>query len=72
MKLSDRIAEAAYRNRVVFRAFGDNILGFAPALCHGANDFDLLFDRSTKTLNEVFDLPEVRRTVRKCPVPEKS
>jgi adenosylmethionine-8-amino-7-oxononanoate aminotransferase len=64
LKLSDRIAEAAYRNRVTFRAFGDNILGFAPALCFSANDFELLFERLTKTLDEVLDQPDVRRAVR--------
>jgi adenosylmethionine-8-amino-7-oxononanoate aminotransferase len=30
--LPDRIFATAYRNGLVFRAFGDNILGFAPAL----------------------------------------
>lgn len=64
LKLSDRIAEAAYRNRVTFRAFGDNVLGFAPALCFSANDFDVLFDRLKKTLDEVLDQPDVRRAVK--------
>ena len=32
LKLSERIVAAAYENRLVFRAFDDNILGFAPAL----------------------------------------
>lgn len=64
LKLSDRIAEAAYRNRVTFRAFGDNILGFAPALCFSANDFELLFERLKKTLDEVLDQPDVRRAVK--------
>lgn len=64
LKLSDRIAEAAYRNRVTFRAFGDNILGFAPALCFSANDFDVLFERLRKTLDEVLDQPDVRRAVK--------
>ena len=63
LKLHERIAETAYRNRVVFRAFGDNVLGFAPALCYTGADFDLLFDRLTKTLDEVLDHPEVRRAV---------
>jgi adenosylmethionine-8-amino-7-oxononanoate aminotransferase len=34
LNLSERITAAAYRNRLVFRAFGDNILGFAPALSY--------------------------------------
>jgi len=64
LKLHERIAETAYRNRVVFRAFGDNVLGFAPALCYTAADFALLFDRLKKTLDEVLDQPEVRRAVK--------
>jgi adenosylmethionine-8-amino-7-oxononanoate aminotransferase len=64
LKLNERIAEVAYRNRVVFRAFGDNTLGFAPALCYTAADFELLFERLKKTLDEVLDQPEVRRAVK--------
>ena len=64
LKLHERISEAAYRNRVVFRAFGDNILGFAPALCYTADDFDLLFKRLRSTLDEVLDQPEVRKAIK--------
>jgi adenosylmethionine-8-amino-7-oxononanoate aminotransferase len=64
LKLSDRIFEAAYRNRVVFRAFADNILGFAPALCYRTSDFELLFDRLKKTLDDVLDQPDVRRAIK--------
>ncbi|CAN7419457.1 aspartate aminotransferase family protein [Pseudoduganella sp. LjRoot289] len=63
LKLSERITEAAYRNRVVFRAFGDNVLGFAPALCYTAADFELLFERLKKTLDDVLDQPEVRQAL---------
>src|SRR6516225_5454312 len=58
--LPDRIAAAAYRNGLVFRAFGDNILGFAPALSYTESEFDLLFERLEKTLNDVLAQPEVR------------
>ena len=64
LKLHERISEAAYRNRVVFRAFGDNILGFAPALCYTADDFELLFKRLRSTLDEVLDQPEVRKAIK--------
>ncbi|MGI4859763.1 MAG: aminotransferase class III-fold pyridoxal phosphate-dependent enzyme, partial [Janthinobacterium lividum] len=64
LKLSERIAASAYRNRLVFRAFGDNILGFAPALCYTADEFDLLFARLKKTLDDVLDQPEVRAALR--------
>jgi adenosylmethionine-8-amino-7-oxononanoate aminotransferase len=60
LRLSERIATAAYRNRLVFRAFGDNILGFAPALCYTAEEFELLFARLKTTLDEVLEQREVR------------
>ena len=67
LKLSERIAAAAYRNRLVFRAFADNILGFAPALCYTGGEFDLLFTRLKATLDEVLEQPEVRAALRTYP-----
>ena len=64
LKLHERITAAAYRNRLVFRAFGDNVLGFAPALCYTAAEFDLMFERLARTLDEVLDQAEVRRALR--------
>lgn len=64
LKLSERVAAAAYANRLVFRAFGDNILGFAPALCYTADEFDLLFARLRKTLDDVLAQPDVRAALR--------
>jgi adenosylmethionine-8-amino-7-oxononanoate aminotransferase len=63
LKLHERIADVAYRNQVIFRAFGDNVLGFAPALCYTQADFELLFTRLKKTLDEVLDQSDVRRAV---------
>jgi adenosylmethionine-8-amino-7-oxononanoate aminotransferase len=58
--LSDRIAATAYRNGIVFRAFGDNILGFAPALTYTEAEFELMFARVKQTLDDVLALPDVR------------
>ena len=60
LRLNERIFEVAYRNGLIMRAFADNVLGFAPALCYKKEDFELLFERLERTLNEVLDLPEVR------------
>jgi len=60
LKLSERISAAAYSNGVIFRAFDDNILGFAPALCYTAENFDLMFERVRNTLDMVLEQPEVR------------
>ena len=61
--MPERIAQAAYRNGLIFRAFGDCILGFAPALCYTPAEFEQLFERLNRTLDEVLDQPEVRRAV---------
>lgn len=63
LRLSERIARAAYANGLIFRAFNDNILGFAPALCCGPREFDLLFERLGRTLDQVLAEPEVRAAV---------
>ncbi|MDI7047302.1 hypothetical protein QMN58_27785, partial [Escherichia coli] len=60
LKLSERIAAAAYENRLIFRAFGDNILGFAPALSYTEAEFDLMFERLEKTLDDVLAQADVR------------
>ncbi|WP_322010756.1 aspartate aminotransferase family protein [Paraburkholderia sp. J12] len=62
--LPSRIAEAAWRNRIVFRAFGDNILGFAPALCLTDTECETLLERVKQTLDDVLELPEVRAALR--------
>ena len=62
--LADRLFETGYRNGLVFRSFGDHILGFAPALCYTQDEFAQLFTRLKKTLDEVLDAPDVRRAMR--------
>ncbi|SIT47956.1 conserved hypothetical protein [Paraburkholderia piptadeniae] len=64
LKLPDRVAAAAYRNGLVFRAFGDNILGFAPALCYTEANFDMMFERLAKTLDDVLAQSDVRATLK--------
>jgi adenosylmethionine-8-amino-7-oxononanoate aminotransferase len=63
LKLSERITSSARRHGVIFRAFGDNILGFAPALCCGPAEFDALFERLTRVLDEIQAEPDVRQAV---------
>ncbi|PTQ12704.1 aspartate aminotransferase family protein [Sphingomonas oleivorans] len=63
LRLPERLTNAAYRNGIIFRAFGDGTIGLAPAISCGADDMDRLFARLRKTLNDVLDEPEVRREV---------
>jgi adenosylmethionine-8-amino-7-oxononanoate aminotransferase len=63
LRLSERITQIAYRNGIIFRAFADNILGFAPALCYSPDDMDLLFERLRRTLDDALDLTDIRAAV---------
>lgn len=63
LQLPDRILKAAYRNGLTFRSFADCILGFAPALCYTPSEFEQLFERLNRTLDDVLEQPEVRRAV---------
>jgi adenosylmethionine-8-amino-7-oxononanoate aminotransferase len=63
LKLSDRVTRASHRNGVIFRAFGDNILGFAPALTIADAELDAMFERLTRTLDDVLAEVEVRAAV---------
>lgn len=61
LKLNETIADIAWKHKLIFRAFGDNILGFAPALCYTESDFDTLFERLQLTLDEVLNLDVVKQ-----------
>jgi adenosylmethionine-8-amino-7-oxononanoate aminotransferase len=63
LDIGGRVAAASWRHGLVFRAFADGILGFAPALCYTPSEFEQLFERLRRTLDEVLDQPEVRRAV---------
>ncbi|MDR5798087.1 aspartate aminotransferase family protein [Caballeronia sp. LZ008] len=64
LHLADRIFDAAARNKIIFRAFGDNILGFAPALCYTEGEVDMLVQRVRKTLDDVLESADVRRAIK--------
>jgi adenosylmethionine-8-amino-7-oxononanoate aminotransferase len=63
LALPDKLFAAAYRNGVIFRCFGDAVLGFAPALTYTEGEFDQLFMRLRRTLDDVLQLPEVRQAL---------
>ena len=62
--LPDRLFAAAYRNGVIFRCFGDAVLGFAPALTFTESEFEQLFARLRRTLDDVLAVPQVRQALR--------
>ena len=60
LRLADRLTEAGYRNGLIFRAFADNIIGLAPALCMTETECELMGLRLRKTLDQLLASPDVR------------
>ncbi|MCF4126004.1 aspartate aminotransferase family protein [Methylobacterium sp. SyP6R] len=58
--ISGHLARFGYKNGVIFRAFADDIVGFAPPLCCTDEDIDTLLARFEQTLNDVLDVADVR------------
>lgn len=63
LNLPEQLARIGYDNGLIFRAFGDGIVGFAPPLCCTEDDINLLVDRFAKTLDNILDVPEIRHAV---------
>lgn len=63
LKIPDRLFESGYRNGIIFRAFGEGIIGLAPALCCVENEMAMIFDRIKRTLDDLLDSADIRRAV---------
>lgn len=64
LRISERLAERGYANRLIFRAFADDIIGLAPPLCCTAEEIGLIIDRLRLTLDDLLEVPEIRAAVR--------
>ncbi len=58
--IAAKLAAQGIENRLVFRAFADDMIGFAPPLCCTEADIDLLIERFGSTLDAVLEDPAVR------------
>jgi adenosylmethionine-8-amino-7-oxononanoate aminotransferase len=63
LKLADRLFERGYQNGVIFRAFADNIIGLAPALCASDDEMDMIFARVRNTLDDLLEEADIRAAV---------
>lgn len=61
LKMHEHLARFGYANGLVFRAFADDIVGFAPPLICTDEEIDLLVARFEKTLNDVLAVPDIAR-----------
>jgi adenosylmethionine-8-amino-7-oxononanoate aminotransferase len=60
LRLPDRLFAQGYTNGVIFRAFADNIIGLAPALCCSDDEMDMIFGRIRRTLDDLLEMPDIR------------
>lgn len=63
LKLADRLFAKGFGNGVIFRAFADNIIGLAPALCCSDDEMDMIFARIRRTLDDLLEEPDVRKAI---------
>jgi putrescine aminotransferase len=61
--LSEHLSQAGYRNGLIFRAFADGIVGFAPPLSCTEDEIELIVGRFRKTLDDVLNIKEIRDAV---------
>jgi len=54
LRMGQRVLDHAFENGLVFRAFGDDTLGFAPSLNYTEADIDTLVDQVRHSINHVF------------------
>ncbi|NHO32626.1 aminotransferase class III-fold pyridoxal phosphate-dependent enzyme [Acetobacter fallax] len=57
--ISKKMAKAGYEQGVLFRAFGDDIIGLAPPLTCSVEETDILCDRIEGVLNTLMDDKEI-------------
>lgn len=62
--IAGKLTAAGIENRLIFRAFADDMIGLAPPLCCTEDDIDCLVERLDATLAAVLDDPGVRAAVR--------
>lgn len=63
LKVPDRLFEGGYRNGVIFRAFSENIIGLAPALCCNENEMSIIFERIRRTLDDLLAMPDIKQAI---------
>lgn len=61
--LPERLFARGYQNGVIFRAFSDNIIGLAPALCCNEDEMDLIFGRIRQALDELLAEADIRQAI---------
>lgn len=58
--ISERLSRLGDDRGLIFRAFGDGIIGLAPPLICSETEIDLLFERLGQILDDLLEQPEIR------------
>lgn len=61
LNISHHLARLSYEKRVIFRAFSDDVAGFAPPLCCSEEDIDIIVARFREVLDELLLVNEIRK-----------
>ncbi|TAK99107.1 MAG: aspartate aminotransferase family protein [Rhodospirillaceae bacterium] len=64
LRLPERLFDKGYKNGVIFRSFGDCMIGLAPALCCTVDEVDLIFARIRRTLDQLLDESDIRSAIK--------
>lgn len=60
LNISHHLERLSYEKRVIFRAFSDDMAGFAPPLCCSEDDIDIIVSRFREVLDELLLVNEIR------------
>lgn len=63
LALPKHLATAGYANGLIFRAFNDGVVGFAPPLSISRSEIELLIERFTKSLDDLLEIKEIRDAI---------
>ncbi len=59
-----RIFDRAWNNGLVIRAFPTGVLGYAPPLCCTPGEIDAIIERTSRTLDQTLEDPDIRHLVK--------
>ena len=63
LEVAAQLAERGAANRLIFRAFADDIIGLAPPLIITRDEIDTLIARLEATLDDLLEIKEIRHAL---------
>ena len=63
LDIPQHLARIGYQNGLIFRAFGDGVIGLAPPLTISKDEIDMLVARLGATLDELLENKDIRHAL---------